>query len=475
MTREHSPVAGSLYRELTVQRRDTVTGRVYQKCEPVCFRSVWASPVNTSCIGIHGRDTARRRPAGRRASNGRESVAAQTTADESRHTATTNWLTRDTLGEDSLGRQILVVGDGIPGTLVTGVLSRAGFDPVLVTDSGAGLDSRLTYLWPAALRLLEPVGIESSLRASGTPVEAVACGGSEARADSQTVDSQSAPSPLVVPSDTLLNELQTVLLEDTVVQHRTIDTLEQAGDALEVTFEDGVREWFDIVVVTSPGGVDHTDDSHRREPPTVTQFEAPIGSASLKGTHVWGSWQRDGLVELLPSPDSSTRLLRLTTAGPDPAETLRSVDWAGTSVSVESAVAQLAETAQTTVRQVSAGTSVTPGWWGTGRVPRCGSAGFPTAPASGVHVAMAIEDAWVLVEQLVRGPESVPRAVETYARRRSRRIGALSRRERPDCPGEGPPPGTLSTPLSTVRRLRTAALSPVCHPEGTPDGAVDGS
>jgi 2-polyprenyl-6-methoxyphenol hydroxylase-like FAD-dependent oxidoreductase len=382
-----------------------------------------------------------------------------------------DWLDTDILGRESPRQQVLVVGDSVAGLVLTGLLRRAGFDPVLVAGAGGRPDSRLTYLWPAALRLLEPLGIEPSLRAGGTPVERATLDRPGAQTDGTTAfDRDSIPlSPLVVSSDALRDELKAAALGETAVQHRTVDTLERTGDALEVTFEDGVREWFDIVVDASGFRTGAANAQRRQQ--AVGQWEATVASADTHQSHIRDIWHDDALVQLLPCPDRSVRLLRLTTARADRTDALQSVDWGETPVSEGAVAAKLPRMTRTTARQAGVGAPTAPDWWGTGRVPCCGRAGFTTPPASGLQAALAIEDAWVLAEQLIGATDSVPDAVETYAHRRSQRVSALLEREVAEDPSL---PATLASPLDVVGRLRTAALSPVRRPERAADGS-DGS
>jgi len=378
-------------------------------------------------------------------------------------------------------RQVLVVGDTVAGLVLTLLLERAGYDPVLVgggeavggPGSPAPAVSRLAHLWPPALRLLEAVGVDVPAPDCGAGVDSVTVRAAEGTL--RSADADAAPvRPALVRPTRLRRRLQARLPDAERGRDRAVDSLSHREGGLVVAFDDGVREWFDVAVdasgrarslradatPTSPGA-----DGDGGAVTTLTQYEVSVEADTDRGatpapTRIREGWQPGALVQSLPRPGGPGRVLRVTAAGDAPAV---STGMAREALPDGAAgVPDLSGAESAAVRQVSS-LPADPArtWWGRGRVAFCGGAACPFPPAGGVRVSAGIEDAVALVSQLARGPRATAEVVETYAARRARRVGTLVRAAAAARTDHAyPAPSTSRSELATLGLLRTVALAP---------------
>lgn len=358
-------------------------------------------------------------------------------------------------------RQVLVVGTGLTGLALATFLQQSGQDPVLVDASTP--PSVVTTVWPPGLRLLDRLDVGDAVRSAGRPLDAVTVrtrsdGGTEER--TLTADGN-ASTPLIVDAPFVRDRIA-----DGVAAATTLSTgiacVTERPDAVEVEFENGVREYFDLVV-----GADGPESTVRaladRARPDWTQLttlevadcERERGVAPLDG------WQDAVVVQALPSPDGAGRVLRLTTAASDR-------DRVDASLVARWALPDAAVDASEWTERLSTA-EWTPAWqagadggeWGAGRVAYCGSAAFPTPWVTGLGAALALEDAWVLADELARCPDGVADAVARYGDRRRRRLQTVLGRTAA-VNGRCAYPGARMEPLATTSRLRAAALGSLC-------------
>lgn len=383
------------------------------------------------------------------------------------------WLTAD----DPIGapsdRQVLVVGDGPAGMALGRLLARAGIDPVVVGGRDSADGSGLTLLTPALGRLLGALGIAGQLRDRGDAVERVTVDRSDGQADETVLSGDpDRPAPAVVRTHDLRRALGDGLPGGRAGRGRHVEALARRERGVEVTFDDGVREWFDVVVdaraAAHPLGVG--DDRDPAASTALAQWEVPAGTGGPDGGRLRALWCPNALAQSIPRPDGSGGLLRITASGPDAAATGGAPRPDDLLADLPASLADRIDGDDASVVRQAGGrpADAGPGRWGDGRVARCGAAAFPVAPASGLGPTLAVADAWVLAEELVRGPASAPAVVAAYARRRSRRTTALFRRI-DGATGENgyPVPGGTSRELSIVGRLRGVALAGVCGPAMT--------
>ena len=377
--------------------------------------------------------------------------------------------------EDVLGRntdrQVLVVGGTVAGLVLALLLERAGYDPLLVAGPERSAPSRLAYLWPPALRVLDAIGAGTRvLDHSVVDSVSVRSQDGETAVRSRDRDAMAAP-PVFVRTATLSRLLRARLSDGP--ERRFVDGLSRRDDGLVVEFDDGVREWFDAVV--DAGGATATLRPGRRgrDATTLLQYEAPVDGAAVPN-RLRERWTSDALVQCLPRPDGDGSLLRATAPAADSAATSAVggsqagdvtdhvgdvTDHAGSTSGLPD---ELAGVEPNRVPQAGLSADPDPGRWGDGRVASCGGAAWPLAPASGARVSLGVEDALAFVSQLARGPRSTADAVAAYATRRVARVGDFRRRATAvrtdhDCSG----PGSHPSWLAALGTLRTVALGPL--------------
>jgi len=385
------------------------------------------------------------------------------------HEGTENRTSEATLPEVTPARQVLIVGDTVPGLALAAFLERSGHDPVLLQTTDGRHPSTITTVWAPALDILDVDDIDDAVRTAGRPLDAVTVRQSNGSATEQrllSADTDQAV-PLVIGTKALRDILRDRIAPETTVLSSEIAGVSDRPSANEVEFESGVRESFDLVI-----GADGPESSVRSgtdgdvpEWTTVTQMEGVIRGAEGSTRTVLDNWWDDAFGQFVPSPTTDgERLVRLTTAESDGFDDGRVTEMArsmlsgsaleadGEAVPVHPLVGD-----RTHVYQADAGT----GSWGHGRVAYCGSAAFPVPPATGLRTGLAIEDAWVLADELSRGQGSAVDVVKAYERRRRRRIRTIHRRSSA-AGSHHSYPLARTEPLTTLSKGRATTLGPHC-------------
>lgn len=366
-------------------------------------------------------------------------------------------------------RQVLVVGDTIVGHILTLLLHQAGFDPLLVTASDGGHESKVAYLWPAAVQTLEFVDVDLSRLEYNTAVDNVSVRDrTEPTGNSTTYHSHQADGkpPIVVPA----NELHALLNELSTKKSRSIDrrveTLASQDDGAVIEFADGIREWFDLVLYTdSPEKAGQSRRAESVDTSAVTQYEVSVSSENIscdEPEHI-DVWHPDAYLQSVPQ-QSSECLIRITVpqgtaidsiperiVGQLPVEATASLD------------TTLTKTPQSTVRQtVLEDRYIDPSWWGSGRVGCCGPAVCAFVPASGFGLSFGIEDALAFVTELAQSDRLGTDVITAYADQRAQRLRRLLRTARLGRPGDLDLSSHLAdSPLKTVGLLRSMSLAPL--------------
>lgn len=394
-----------------------------------------------------------------------------------------DWVPDDDLITKETDRQVLVAGDTVAGLALTLLLDRAGYDPVLVGGAGAAggtgspaptTASRLAYLWPPALRLLDTLGVDVSALDCGVSVDGVDVRAADGTLIYRAAETASAR-PVLVRTARLRQRLEARLPDVGQGRDRAVDSLSRREGGLVVAFDDGVREWFDVAVDTvgragslrgDGGQATPAGDGEEGEVTTLTQYEVPVRTdagrdAMAAPARTREAWQPGALVQSLPRPGRSGRVLRVTTAD----DTLAALTGTVQETLPDGATgvpAALSGVEPAGVRQVSS-LPADPARtrWGRGRVALCGEAACPFPPASGVRTSAGIEDALALVSELSRGPRATVDAVEAYAARRARRVGTLVRAAAAARTDHAyPVPDRTEPGVATLGLLRTVALAP---------------
>jgi 2-polyprenyl-6-methoxyphenol hydroxylase-like FAD-dependent oxidoreductase len=327
-------------------------------------------------------------------------------------------------------RQVLVVGGGIGGLATAAFLRHNGLSPVVVTGrNGVSETDRDVVLWNSTVVLLDELDVAADLVASTPSIRRwlVRRDAGEVERLTNTHDGQW---PCVAVGRAHLCELlRSRLPADSVRLSKTPSRLEGADDGLSVEFDDGVREQFDVVV--GADGVPSWVRGARfdTEPPAAwgtTSWDVRAGGRLGAPETVTELWTAGGLVVSGP-PGTTGRLRFVTTAlpreDPDPDA---AADLLSRTVPPEAFAGDGVAPSALSVVDGRADYGVRSDRWIAGRVALVGDAARSFPPPLPLDPSLAVEDAYVLADELATAETSFT-ALERYAHRRRGRRRALER------------------------------------------------
>lgn len=368
-------------------------------------------------------------------------------------------------------RQVLVVGDTPTGVTLTRLLRRAGYDPVVASHAGPTAVSRVTLLSPAATEVLGTLGEGRRLLDRGVSIDSVDVGTPRGDGrDDRTVgprsdDTRRAPT-VAAPTSVLYRTLDAGLPGGVSARDRTVESVSAADDGVAVRFDDGVREWFDVVVDAGAGqrrsGGRSDAGAGAGGHDVVYQYEATVDGPN--GPRTCDLWLPNGLLQLLPAAADGGTLVRITVAASGSPAEERVIEAATRQSDAFDGPAPEAFDREPVRQARLPGGTVAERRWGDGRIARCGRAACPAAPATGVGVSLGITDALGLVSVLARDGRAVAETTAAYAADRARRFAAL---ERAATGADHPVPA--AEPLRSLGVLRAIALESLV---GTPPSAL---
>ena len=360
----------------------------------------------------------------------------------------------ETVFGQTANRQVLVVGDSVVGQVLTALLQRAGFDPVLTAASRSTSEPTVTYLNGTATDVLETLGVGDCALGACVPIDQITV--RSVRADG-TLPASPSPggaehteTPVVIPTQALHRGLAETRW--TTRARKSVETLSRRDSGVVVEFENGVREWFDIVVDATVTGPSLPD--FRGEPSSAALTEWNLALDTPVDNSMTDVWQPTTAVQHFPDPGGDGSHLRVTAVDSETAITDAVHETIGDAVVIDQASG--ARPTARTVRLPDKGVSRS--WWGSGRVCLVARPAGLSTPASGSPVALGIENAVVLVSELARDGRAVTDVVEAYASDRARRL-----RESPTTIAEPSSAdadflAAIPSQLQNLMRLRTAAL-----------------
>ena len=401
--------------------------------------------------------------------SGTNDDAVRETANRSGHGAGDDRTSEGGLPEITPTLQVLIVGDSIPGLTLAVFLERAGHDPVLLGTPDRQNESQLTTLWSPAVHLLDRHDIGDSVREAGYRLDTVELHSSPGESpERRELSSDADPSaPVTVGTDSLREIIHDRLSPATTTLSSEIATVSERPEAIEVEFQNGVREQFDLVVGAdgAASSVRPADESDAPEWTTLTQRELTLATPEDSVPIPRDNWREEVFGQVVPSPTSEgASIVRLTYPGSTDLDEQRALEVArsiapsfgqGANGEAEGVLASGSE--PETVWQAERGI----GQWASGRIAYCGSAAFPLAPATGLHTGLAIEDVWVLADELSRGLDSTVEALQKYGKRRRKRVQTVLRRSE-TAHSEQAYPRATNEPLSLLSRDRATALGSLC-------------
>ncbi|WP_276260312.1 FAD-dependent oxidoreductase [Haloglomus litoreum] len=378
--------------------------------------------------------------------------------------------------------QVLVVGAGIGGLSLAGFLERAGMEPVVV-DRAETLDTArgTVELPPGAVRLLGHLGVEAVVHDAG----GVLTTWTRRHPDGTVVtrlDADDEFGLLAVEYTRLRRALRDRLSDDTVHTGTALRALDPGRGGVTVTFANGVREQFDVVV-----GADGVRSRTRAalggsEPVFCGTTSLPLTLDTDPGVEFDGAsevWAPDGAVfRVLPVEDRLTGWLTVpaTVPGQDwkatsPAELCPEIDWLLPAASRARAGDHCMDDFRVPADRLA-----------DGRVALLGDAAHARHRLAGVGPALALEDAAVLASELVGRDDPPAARLVDYAAQRGARLSRLGRPG--DDGGSDSPLAGVESALAdrhpTIPRTRGARLAagfgpdPPTLPVGTAleDGAL---
>lgn len=327
--------------------------------------------------------------------------------------------------DDPRDRQVLVLGTGVAGLATAVACREREFDPVVAgsaPDFGSDSDrdgDRVLTLWRPTVTLLEGLGLGDAL-ADGTPVRRWVYRHADGTAEETLVhEGDPASAPCVRVRRTRLKRALAASVSTRRLQpDRGVRGVERGRSGPVVTFADGVRERFDLMVgADGPGSQvrDVVDD-------TASDGGGSVVVASTGVSHRAPRLEARDTVYEHVSPEGA-----VTRVGPlDGGDVWRHVG------------------ATRTDRWVG------PERWTGHGVALVGAAARPLSPVLTTRDSLAVEDATTLAAVLASRP-TVRAALRTYERRRRHRLRTLYGMSRAD-------DGTGAETLTACRRafLRTA-------------------
>ncbi|MDB4991838.1 MAG: 2-polyprenyl-6-methoxyphenol hydroxylase-related FAD-dependent oxidoreductase [Parcubacteria group bacterium] len=327
--------------------------------------------------------------------------------------------------------KILIVGGGIAGCACAALLQKEGFTDVTLIDKAPEFRNigYLMGIWNTGRKVLKELGIDMQIEKNSCEY------------DSDIVFDRNGKLLKLVPGEEF-NTLGTVsirrndlhqslfnLLDKTSVRFNTACvSIKQNEEKAEVEFSNGTKEVFDLVI-----GADGVHSSVR---------EMIFGKNFLRryGWRVWMWWLprehessnsvtsyygSGKICGILPFFDTSVAILfakvplkRSNEKDQQPAVLFK--DFCSEVQNLITTMPSVKEMYHDDIAYVEMPL------WHKGNVVLIGDSQHAVSPTTGMGASMAMEDAWVLVQELKRG-ETIAKALSSFATRREKRIRRFRR------------------------------------------------
>lgn len=333
--------------------------------------------------------------------------------------------------------RVAIVGGGIGGLTLASCLAQRGidFEGVEIAPAFAPVGAGIA-LGSNAMAVMRRLGLGPDLEARGRRIRSGRISDASGR-----VLSENDLTPLADRFGSMVAihraDLHAVLAESAGPRFRlgtTIESVEQEDDAVRLRFSDGEEGRFDVLVgadgiasavrETSVGARERIYSGYRCWR-LCTEIETDGWPG---GNEMWGRGRRFGVVPIGRSRvycfavENAPRATEDPVAGRAARLRERFGDFGG-------AVPAILERTLDTDVHFDDIDELADGPWRSGRVVLLGDAAHALTPNMGQGAAMAIEDAWVLAEELASA-ESVSEALARYESLRRPRVSGVQRRSR---------------------------------------------
>lgn len=328
--------------------------------------------------------------------------------------------------------KILIVGGGVAGTALAGFLKNNA-DITLVDKAPQWGDIGYAIaLWGNGRKILEKLGVEHDILKEGYEIPWNVFEDREGDVLKQFTFKIFRPyGPTVVVTRTTLHRALIKTLGEKVKLKlgTTIKEINQTPEGANVIFSNGEKDFFDLVV-----GADGIRSQVR---------EMVFGKNYLKyyGWTIWAFWTPKGLqsprgaIELAsggkmyfvyPMEDRAVVMLT-TTASPETPDIgeKRREKLHELFANFKNSVSHMIDAIEdpTHIFHDNLAYIDMPKWYD-GRVVLMGDAQHATSPITGMGASMALEDAFVLADELkkITSADNIPIALANYAKRRDKRV-----------------------------------------------------
>ena len=330
--------------------------------------------------------------------------------------------------------RILISGAGIAGLALAGFLKEQGIEPVLLEKAQAW--SRVGYgiaLWGNGIRILERLGLAEKFYATGERIEAWTLRDGQGKilkqADLHLED---------LPPLTAIHraDLHGVLLENVpqewIRMETTLDRVQPGAEGVQVYLSDGSVEEYDLIV-----GADGVRSRLRSLAFNHWHLENT-------GTATWSFWIPDritpphGFTEawmeggkaFLVAPVSGRHMGSVAVPINADYDPLDHWNWLQNQVQADEwllpAVLDAVDDPDTVYHDQNY--RVEAEQWYRDRMVLIGDAAHAMHPIVGMGASLALEDAYVLADELAQiGAERIEQALERYSQRRQHRVATFQK------------------------------------------------
>ena len=336
--------------------------------------------------------------------------------------------------------RVLIVGGGIAGLTLTALLQQRGFKPTLVERIPEyGSVGYVIVLWPSGSRILKGLGVYRDLLDVGLQFTTYNVSDQQGQmihsySVKDVVDKYGPMLSTYRPD--LIEVLKNAVDPDSIHMNTTVDEIEQNNDEVYVTFSDGTKGTYDLVV-----GCDGVRSKTRE----LAFGNVPLTYSGMTGWSFWvkpeiahtpeiaeywgtgkffGIWPTRGRLSVFTS-------VRNDGQSPDPVESRVNriknnfKDFGGLVPEILEGLDDPNEIYHGYYNDLRMQK------WYNGRVVLVGDAAHAILPTAGGGVSMAMESAAVLADELTRADSKyLDQSFEIYMSRRRSRVDKIQNQSR---------------------------------------------